>query len=146
MLQQTQVSTVLKYYRQFLKTFPSIKKLARADLQDVLKKWEGMGYYARARNLHQAAKMVVKNYNGNVPNTWEVFRSLPGVGDYIAAAVLSIAFNQAYPVVDGNVKRVLARLYKIGAPVNQARSTPVFKEAAGKLLDPKQPGIFNQAM
>jgi A/G-specific adenine glycosylase len=146
MLQQTQVSTVVKYYGRFLKTFPNIKKLAQADLQDVLKVWEGMGYYARARNLHRSAKVVVKNYRGKVPNTWQVFHSLSGVGDYIAAAVLSIAFDQPYPVVDGNVKRVLARLYKISAPVNQAGSYPVFKDAAGQLLDPTQPGIFNQAM
>ncbi len=146
MLQQTQVNTVLSYYRQFIKTFPSIKKLAQSNLQDVLKVWEGLGYYARARNLHKAAKAVAKNYSGKVPDTWEAFHSLPGVGDYIAAAVLSIAFDQPYPVVDGNVKRVLARLYKIGAPVNQAGSYPVFKEAAGQLLDSQQPGIFNQAM
>jgi len=146
MLQQTQVNTVLKYYHRFLKTFPNIKKLARADLQDVLKVWEGMGYYARARNLHRAASVVANDYGGRIPNSWEDLRSLPGIGDYTAAAVLSIAFNQPYPVVDGNVKRVLARLHKIGAPVNQTRSYPVFKDAAGKLLDPKQPGIFNQAM
>lgn len=146
MLQQTQVNTVLSYYRQFIKTFPNLKKLARADLQDVLKVWEGMGYYARARNLHRAAKAVAKNYSGKLPNTWEAFHSLPGVGDYIAAAVLSIAFDQPYPVVDGNVKRVLARLYKIGAPVNHSSSYPVFKDAAGKLLDSKKAGTFNQAM
>jgi len=146
MLQQTQVNTVLKYYLRFLKTFPNIKKLAQADLQAVLKAWEGMGYYARARNLHRSAKVVVKNHSSKIPNTWDIFHSLPGVGDYIAAAVLSIAFDQPYPVVDGNVKRVLARLYKIGAPVNQSGSYPVFKDAAGQLLDSKQPGIFNQAM
>ena len=146
MLQQTQVNTVLSYYRHFIKTFPTIKKLAQAELQDVLKVWEGLGYYARARNLHRAAKEVAKNFNGNVPNTWEAFHSLPGVGDYIAAAVLSIAFDQPYPVVDGNVKRVLARLYKIGAPVNHSSSYSVFKDAAGQLLDSKQPGTFNQAM
>jgi len=146
MLQQTQVNTVVKYYDRFLKTFPNIKKLAQADLQDVLKVWEGMGYYARARNLHRSAKVVVKNYRGKVPNTWQVFHSLCGVGDYIAAAVLSIAFDQPYPVVDGNVKRVLARLHKISAPVNQAGSYHVFKDAAAKLLGPAQPGIFNQAM
>jgi A/G-specific adenine glycosylase len=146
MLQQTQVDTVLKYYLQFLRTFPTIKKLARADLQAVLKAWEGMGYYARARNLHRAAKTVVKDYKGKVPNTWDVFHALPGVGDYIAAAVLSIAFNQPHPVVDGNVKRVLARLNKIHAPVNQTSSYSQFKEAAARLLDSRQPGIFNQAI
>ena len=146
MLQQTQVNTVLSYYRQFIKTFPTIKKLAQSELQDVLKVWEGLGYYARARNLHRSAKVVAKDFSGKVPNTWEIFHSLPGVGDYIAAAVLSIAFDQPYPVVDGNVKRVLARLYKIGAPVNQSSSYPVFKETAGRLLDSRQAGTFNQAM
>jgi A/G-specific adenine glycosylase len=146
MLQQTRVKTVVGYYRRFLKTFPNIKKLARADLQSVLKIWEGMGYYARARNLHRAAKIVVQDHGGRIPDSWEVFRNLPGVGSYIAAAVLSIAFDRPYPVVDGNVKRVLARLHKMGAPVNRARSFSFFQEAAGKMLDEKRPGIFNQAM
>ncbi len=146
MLQQTQVNTVLSYYRRFIKTFPTIKKLAQAEVQDVLKAWEGLGYYARARNLHRAAGLVAEEHSGKVPNTWEAFHSLPGVGDYIAAAVLSIAFDQPYAVVDGNVKRVLARLYKIGAPVNQSRSYPVFKDAAEQLLDSGQAGTFNQAM
>lgn len=146
MLQQTQVNTVLSYYRQFLKKFPNIKKLAQADLQAVLKVWEGMGYYARARNLHRAAKAIVSDYGGRLPDTWQDFRSLPGVGDYIAAAVLSIAFDHSYAVVDGNVKRVLARLLKIDAPVNQASSSKVFKNAAGNLLDSQRPGTFNQAV
>lgn len=146
MLQQTQTDTVLKYYPQFLKKFPNIGKLAGADLQAVLKAWEGMGYYARARNLHRAAKAVVKEYSGKLPDTWEALHSLPGIGDYIAAAVLSIAFNQPHAVVDGNVKRVLARLHKIDAPVNRANASSRFKEAAARLLDTRQPGIFNQAM
>jgi A/G-specific adenine glycosylase len=146
MLQQTRVDTVLRYYPQFLKKFPNIKKLARADLHAVLKAWEGMGYYARARNLHRAAKTVVNDYTGEVPGTWKAFRGLPGVGDYIAAAVLSIAFNQPHPVVDGNVKRVLARLHKIHAPVNHTGSSSRFKEAAARLLDSHQPGTFNQAI
>jgi A/G-specific adenine glycosylase len=146
MLQQTQVNTVLSYYRQFLKKFPNIKKLAQADLQAVLKVWEGMGYYARARNLHRAAKAIVNDYGGRLPDTWQDFRSLPGVGDYIAAAVLSIAFDHSYAVVDGNVKRVLARLLKIDAPVNQESCRKVFKNAAGNLLDSQRPGTFNQAV
>jgi A/G-specific adenine glycosylase len=146
MLQQTQVNTVLGYYRPFLKTFPNIKKLADADLQSVLKVWEGMGYYARARNLHRAAKAVRQDHGGRIPHTWEAFHSLPGVGDYIAAAVLSMAFAQPFAVVDGNVKRVLARLHKIQAPVNQAGSLKRFKKAADRLLDSQQPGIFNQAL
>ncbi|MGD8741242.1 MAG: A/G-specific adenine glycosylase, partial [Desulfobacterales bacterium] len=146
MLQQTQVKTVLNYYRRFLTKFPNIKRLAAADLQAVLKAWEGMGYYARARNLHRAAKAVVQDHGGRIPDQWEAFHNLPGVGDYIAAAVLSIAFNKPHPVVDGNVKRVLARLHKIRAPVNQPGSDKQFKKAAARLLDSRQPGTFNQAM
>ncbi|UCE57185.1 MAG: A/G-specific adenine glycosylase, partial [Desulfobacterales bacterium] len=118
MLQQTQVNTVLPYYRKFLDTFPTVNHLSQAHLQDVLKVWEGMGYYARARNLHRAAGIVQETYDGIIPNSWQAFRNLPGVGDYIAAAVLSIAYGHPYAVVDGNVKRVLARLLKIDAPVN----------------------------
>ena len=146
MLQQTQVYTVLGYYRRFLKAFPSVNRLAAADLQSVLKLWEGMGYYARARNLHRAAQRVMQDFKGKIPDSWAAFHGLPGVGDYIAAAVLSIAFDQPYAVVDGNVKRVLARLHKISAPVNQPQSNSSFKAAADKLLDVPRPGTFNQAM
>ena len=122
MLQQTQVATVLPYYHGFLKRFPNLQKLARANLQEVLKAWEGLGYYARARNLHQAAGVVINQHQGHIPRSWQDFRQLPGVGDYIAAAVLSIAFNKPYAVVDGNVKRVLARLFVMQEPVNQSPS------------------------
>lgn len=146
MLQQTQVATVLPYYHDFLNRFPSIEQLAAADLQAVLKAWEGLGYYARARNLHKAAAMVVAEHGGRLPHTWQEFRALPGVGDYIAAAVLSIAFDQPHAVVDGNVKRVLSRLLVIADPVNQAKSKPIYQRAASGLLDINQPGTFNQAM
>ncbi|MDX1708669.1 MAG: A/G-specific adenine glycosylase, partial [Desulfobacterales bacterium] len=146
MLQKTQLKTVLNYYRRFLTEFQNIKRLAAADLQAVLKIWEGMGYYARARNMHRAAKIVVQNHGGRIPDQWDAFRSLPGVGDYIAAAVLSIAYNQPHAVVDGNVKRVLARLHKIHTPVNRPGSDKAFKNAADRLLDSRKPGIFNQAM
>ena len=127
MLQQTQVNTVLSYYRRFIKAFPSVKRLAVADLQSVLKLWEGMGYYARARNLHRAAQRLMQDFKGKIPDSWTAFHGLPGVGDYIAGAVLSIAFDQPYAVVDGNVKRVLARLHKISAPVNRPQSNTTFK-------------------
>jgi A/G-specific adenine glycosylase len=146
MLQQTQVNTVLPYYRSFLQCFASLEQLARADLQDVLKVWEGLGYYARARNLHRAAGIILSHHHGIVPDGWEEFRKLPGVGDYIAAAVLSIAFNKPYSVVDGNVKRVLARLLLMEKPVNKSTSIKFFKEAAGRLLSPQDPATFNQAM
>ncbi len=146
MLQQTQVATVLPYYRRFLKRFPSLERLARADLQDVLKVWEGLGYYARARNMHRAAGFILNDHQGIIPDRWEDFRKLPGVGDYIAAAVLSIAFEKPYAVVDGNVKRVLARLLLENAPVNKSTSIKIFKEAADRLLMPRDPGTFNQAL
>jgi A/G-specific adenine glycosylase len=146
MLQQTQVNTVLPYYQKFLKKFPTVKRLAQADLQDVLKIWEGMGYYARARNLHRAAGIVYKKYNGILPANWKELRKLPGVGDYIAAAVLSIAYKQPYPVVDGNVKRVLARLHCIDTPVNHSTSAKTFLKTAEVLKDSRRPGIYNQAL
>ncbi len=146
MLQQTQVKKVLEYYQQFVKRFPDVESLAGAALQDLLKTWEGLGYYARARNLHKAAQVVVGDLAGEIPADYAGFRKLPGVGDYIAAAVQSIAFNRPYAVVDGNVKRVLARLFLIDAPINQSASGQIFQEKADLLLDQTAPGIFNQAM
>lgn len=146
MLQQTQVHTVIPFYRRFMRRFPEIHILATADLQTVLKCWEGLGYYARARNLHHAAGRVCRQFGGRLPDDWQGMISLPGVGDYIAAAVLSIAYARPYAVVDGNVKRMLARFLAINAPVNQARSAPVFRKAAQNMLDPHRPGVFNQAV
>jgi A/G-specific adenine glycosylase len=146
MLQQTQVASVLPYYQEFLVRFPNIERLARADLQEVLKAWEGMGYYARARNLHKAAGVVINQHKGIIPQNRHDFRRLPGVGDYIAAAVMSIAFSQPYAVVDGNVKRVLSRLFVIEEPVNQSSSKKIFQQAAADLLDAQKPGTFNQAL
>ena len=146
MLQQTQVNTVIPYYHKFIKRFPSIKSLAESDMQDVLKVWEGLGYYARARNFHRAVRIVLKEYDGNIPRKIEAFQKLPGVGDYIASAVSSIAFRQPYAVVDGNVKRVLARVFLVESPVNGSDSHKAFKKNADQLLDPERPGIFNQAV
>ena len=146
MLQQTQVQTVIPYYHRFLERFPDVVSLARSDLQSVLKVWEGLGYYSRARNLHKAAGMVAAEEKGRIPHAWESFRRLPGVGDYIAAAVLSIAFGQAHAVADGNVKRVIARLFMVDVPVNQASSHRVFNALAGRLLDERRPDRHNQAM
>jgi A/G-specific adenine glycosylase len=146
MLQQTQVGTVIPYYGRFIERFADIGHLARAGQQEVLKLWEGLGYYARARNFHRAAMLVAERHGGRVPGGWDEFRNLPGVGDYIAAAVLSIAFDQPFAVVDGNVKRVLARLFAMDTPVNAAGSERVFHPAAGMLLDRLRPGTFNQAV
>ena len=146
MLQQTQVKKVQEYYQRFVSRFPDVESLADATLQDLLKTWEGLGYYARARNLHKAAQVVVRDLAGEIPADYAAFRKLPGVGEYIAAAVQSIAFNRPYAVVDGNVKRVLARLFLIDVPINQSASTKIFQEKADLLLDHNVPGIFNQAM
>lgn len=146
MLQQTQVKTVIPYFSRFLSRFKSIDDLAAASSNDVLKLWEGLGYYSRARHFHGAAKIVVSDYDSLIPSDYEVFRSLPGVGDYTAAAVQSIAFNQPYAAVDGNVKRVLSRLYEMTEPVNEAKAKPRFQNVADSLLASDRPGDFNQAM
>lgn len=146
MLQQTQAKKVVEYYQNFVDRFPTLQHLANAELDDVLKQWEGLGYYARARNLRKAAKVLVEQMNGKVPKEYSEFRALPGVGDYTAAAVQSIAFNRPYAVVDGNVKRVVARLFLIESPANQSSSAKIFQTRADSLLDHDQPGRFNQAM
>ena len=146
MLQQTQVKTVLPFYTKFLRRFPTLEHLAQSDLQTVLKAWEGLGYYARARNVHRAAKIVVEEHSGVIPNTMKEFRKLPGVGEYIASAVASIAFHQTHPVVDGNVKRVIARLARIDEPVNHSAAYKTFRQLAGRLIDPGNPGLFNQSL
>jgi A/G-specific adenine glycosylase len=146
MLQQTQVNTVIPYFNRFVEKYPDLRSLSNASLDDVLKSWEKMGYYARARNLHKAAGRVLAEMNGEIPDDTAVFRTLPGVGEYINAAVMSIAFGKPLAVVDGNVKRVLARLFSIEAPVNHSSSAKIFREKAGDLLDEENPGDFNQAM
>ncbi len=146
MLQQTRVAAAVPYYLRFMKRFPTPRHLADADLQMVLKGWEGLGYYSRARNLHRAACQVVSRFHGEVPRDPEDFRSLPGVGDYISAAVMSIAFGHAIAVVDGNVKRVLSRLLEMGVPVNAANAHKLFQVPAQDLLCPDHPAAFNQAV
>ncbi len=146
MLQQTQVKTVIPYYLKFMDAWPDVHALATADLETVLKAWEGLGYYARARNLHKAANVVVQDMAGRIPEAYDGFLSLPGVGDYIASAVLSIARGHCHAVVDGNVKRVLARLFCIDSPVNHSASHKVYKKIATQLLYDKDPGTFNQSV
>ena len=146
MLQQTQVKTVLRYYSRFIKEFPDVWRLAAADFRQILKMWEGMGYYQRVRNLQRAAQTIVNNFGGKIPTDYTEFRTLPGVGDYIAAAVSSLAYNSPYPAVDGNVKRVLARIFLLTEPVNRSSSLETFKLKGEEILDRNQPGMFNQAM
>lgn len=146
MLQQTQVVTVAPYFERFVARYPDVASLAAADLQDVLKAWEKMGYYARARNLHAAARTLVRENEGVVPCDHEAFRRLPGVGAYIAAAVMSIAFGEPHAVLDGNVKRVLSRLFMIGEPVNSSAAMKSLRARADALIDRGRPGEFNQAL
>jgi A/G-specific adenine glycosylase len=146
MLQQTQVATVVDYYNRFLKRFPTIEKLAAADLDTVLKLWEGLGYYSRARNLHKAARRIVANFAGKLPPSAAELRKLPGVGPYTAGAIASIAFGAAEPVVDGNVQRLLCRLCRIEQPPKQSATQQRLWNLATQLVAEGRPGDFNQAM
>lgn len=146
MLQQTQVDTVTPYYHRFLARFPTLQCLAAAPRADVLKAWEGLGYYARARNLHRAAQAIVKAFNSTVPDTYDDLASLPGFGPYTTAAVLSIAFNRDHAVLDGNVIRVLCRLFGIADDTAQTRVKNRLWELADKLLPKGKAGAYNQAM
>ena len=144
MLQQTRVAAVLPYYRRFLRRFPSVKALARALEVDVLATWSGLGYYARARNLHRAARSIQQA--GAFPRDYESIRRLPGVGDYTAAAIASIAFGQPHAVLDGNVTRVLARLSGESGHVRAAATRRRLRQLAEGQLDRRNPGDFNQAL
>lgn len=146
MMQQTRVDQGTPYYERFLKRFPTIEALAKADEEAVLKQWEGLGYYTRARNLHRTARLVVEQYGGQFPESPELLQLLPGIGKYTAGAVASIAFDKPAPVVDGNVKRVLARLNAITQAVDLPATEEVLWAAATALLPAKKPGDFNQAM
>ncbi len=141
MLQQTRVDTVVPYWERWLERFPTVGALAEAELDDVLKQWEGLGYYSRARNLHSAARVVRERHAGVVPGEPDELRRLPGVGEYTAGAVASIAFGVPEPAVDGNVRRVLSRLYDLEAPT--ARE---LRELAAALIPADRPGDFNQAL
>ena len=144
MLQQTQVKTVIPYYERWLKQFPTLEELAAADQQQVLKLWQGLGYYARARNLHRAAQVIVQQYDGQFPQQLKTALSLPGIGRTTAGGILSAAFNQPVAILDGNVKRVLARLIALGTP--PARALNSLWELSEALLDPDRPRDFNQAL
>ena len=146
MLQQTQVVTVIPYYKRFLARFPTVRALADANLDDVLKTWEGAGYYARARNLHHAAQEIVARFGGKIPSTVEELLTLPGIGRYTAGALASIAFQRDAPVLDGNVMRVLCRYFKItGDPKNSTTQRELW-ELMEMMLPHGRAGDFNQAM
>ncbi len=146
MLQQTRVDQMTPYYERFVAAFPTVEALAKAPQDDVLKTWEGLGYYSRARNLHRAAKHVASAHGGIVPTDHATFLTLPGVGPYTAAAVQSIAFGGNYAVLDGNVLRVLSRAFGIGDPINRPAVRTRFQRIADALLSPVDPGDYNQAV
>jgi A/G-specific adenine glycosylase len=146
MLQQTQVGTVVPYYERFLARFPSVQALANASLEEVLKVWEGLGYYARARNLHAAARQIVSAHGGHLPGTFEELLGLPGVGRYIAGALASIAFGQDVAAVDGNAQRVLCRVFGIQDDVTRSAARRGIETLATNLLPPGRAGDFNEAL
>lgn len=145
-LQQTRVEQGLPYYQKFVARYPTVRHLAEAPEDDVLKCWEGLGYYSRARNLHAAAKFVSKEWHNTFPNTYENIRALKGVGDYTAAAIASFAFDLPFAVLDGNVYRVLSRIFGIETPIDIPAAKKEFTQLAQALLDPEKPGAYNQAM
>lgn len=145
-LQQTRVAQGLPYYQRFVELYPSVEDLAGADEQHVLRSWQGLGYYTRARNLHKCAKTVVAAHKGRFPDTSGELLKLPGVGTYTAAAIASFAFNERIPVVDGNVFRVLSRIFGIDVPINSSRGKETFSQLATKLIPAQRPDLHNQAM
>ncbi|HKK58300.1 MAG TPA: A/G-specific adenine glycosylase [Salinivirga sp.] len=145
-LQQTRVDQGISYYHKLIDQYPQIYDLASASQDDILKLWQGLGYYTRARNLHKAAKLIVDERKGQFPDNYKDLLKIPGIGPYTAAAIASIAFNECIPAIDGNVKRVVSRLLAIHEPVDHPRTIKTINEIANDLIDPNEPGEFNQAM
>ena len=145
-LQQTRVAQGLNYYLQFIDKFPNVHVLAESSEEEVLKVWQGLGYYTRARNLHAGAKSVVALHRGKLPDTYREILTIKGIGEYTAAAILSIAFNKAYAVVDGNVYRVLSRLFAIEVPIDSSTGKKHFAKIADSLIDRTRPGLYNQSI
>ena len=146
MLQQTRVDTVIPYYERFLDWFPTVEALANAPEQRLLKAWEGLGYYSRVRNMQVAAQQIMNEFNGEFPSTYEGISSLKGIGPYTAGAISSIAFNLPQPAVDGNVMRVLARLFEVNHDIGNPSNRKIFQAMMEILIDPDLPGDFNQAL
>ena len=146
MLQQTRVDTVIPYYHRFLETFPTIESLANAQEEELLKVWEGLGYYSRVRNMQKAAQQIMEGYNGKFPDTMEEIQTLKGIGPYTAGAIASIAFNLPEPAVDGNLMRVISRLFEIGLDIGNPSNRKVFQAVAEKIISKERPGDFNQAL
>lgn len=146
MLQRTRIVSGTRYYERFLERFPDVATLASASEEDVLRAWEGLGYYRRARNLQAAAKAIVRDHGGRIPSDAATLASLPGIGPYTAGAVASIAFGEAVPAVDGNATRVLARLFRVDVDVGTAAGRTRIQELAQALVPTERPGAFNQAL
>lgn len=145
-LQQTRVDQGIDYFFRFIERFPKVQDLASAKEDEVLKYWQGLGYYSRARNLHAAAKQIMNEYNGVLPSDYKSLKSLPGIGDYTASAILSFAYNKPYPPLDGNVFRVLSRLFGIEKPIDANTSRKLFLDYAMALQGDAQPSQINQAV
>lgn len=145
-LQQTRVNQGMSYYKDFINIYPNISLLAKASEDKILKVWEGLGYYSRARNMHTAAKQIIKEYEGKFPTSYDSLIKLKGIGEYTAAAIASIAYSKPHAVVDGNVYRVLSRVYNIATPINTSKGKKEFYALANEILDKKNPGIHNQAI
>ena len=146
MLQQTRVDTVIPYYERFLDWFPTVESLANAPEERLLKAWEGLGYYSRVRNMQTAAQQIMNEFEGKLPSTYEGISSLKGIGPYTAGAISSIAFNLPQPAVDGNVMRVLARLFEVNHDIGNPSNRKIFQAMMEVLIDPDRPGDFNQAL
>jgi A/G-specific adenine glycosylase len=146
LLQRTRIASGTPYYERFLARFPTVQDLAAASIDDVLAMWEGLGFYGRARRLHAAVRAIVAQHRGRVPSSFESLSDLPGMGAYTAGAVASIAFGIPVPAVDGNVIRVIARLFRIREDVSKAATRRRITEFAGRLVSPEAPGSFNQAL
>lgn len=145
-LQQTRIDQGMAYYMSFTEEFPTISDLASASEDQVLKLWQGLGYYSRARNLHFTARYIAEHYNGKFPDEYRLILSLKGIGEYTAAAIASISFNQEYPAVDGNVYRVLSRFYGIADPIDTSAGKKIFVKLAAELIKGTDPGMHNQAL
>ena len=146
MLQQTRVDTVIPYYERFLDWFPTVADLAQAPEEKLLKAWEGLGYYSRVRNMQKAAQQIMENHGGVFPSSYEEISKLKGIGPYTAGAIASIAFGLAEPAVDGNVMRVLARLFEVDYDIGVPTNRKIFQAMMEILIDPARPGDFNQAL
>lgn len=145
-LQQTRVNQGLQYYCRFIRKYPDIQDMADAPLDEILKLWQGLGYYSRARNMHLTAKQIVKEFDGRFPSTYDSLIKLKGIGKYTAAAIASMAFNEPVAVVDGNVYRVISRIYAVSEPITSTAGKKLFESLAGELLNTLDPATHNQAM